>query len=107
MRIPATALIDTPNDVGVSCHPDISARSAPVRIHGKFFIRGDRRLRIHGVTYGPFAPQPDGMPFPQLERVRLDFASMTSIGINAIRTYNVPPQWLLHEADAQEIAVLV
>jgi GT2 family glycosyltransferase len=70
-----------------------------VHVVGKFFARGGRRLRVHGVTYGPFAPNADGQPFPSLERVAGDFDRMQAAGINAVRTYNVPPAWFLHLAD--------
>jgi GT2 family glycosyltransferase len=70
-----------------------------VRVDGKFFARGGRRLRVHGVTYGPFAPNADGQPFPSTERVAGDFGHMQAAGINAVRTYHVPPAWFLHLAD--------
>ena len=66
---------------------------------GKFFARGGKRLRIQGVTYGPFAANESGEPFPAAALVAADFAAMLSAGINALRTYHVPPSWLLHQAD--------
>src|SRR5262249_40935840 len=40
-----------------------SASAHPrVRINGKFFARRNERLRIRGVTYGPFAPNEQGEP---------------------------------------------
>src|SRR5262245_51393063 len=62
-----------------------------VRVDGKFLARGRRRLRVQGVTYGPFAPGADGEPFPALATVDEDFACMQVAGINALRTYHVPP----------------
>src|SRR5262249_35834085 len=61
---------------------------APLRVHvdGKFFTRGNQRLRICGVTYGPFAPGSDGHPFPTPARAADDLARMRAVGINAIRT---------------------
>jgi GT2 family glycosyltransferase len=76
-------------------------------VDGKFFARGRQRLRIRGVTYGPFAPDPEGQPFPAPERVRDDFARMRAIGVNALRTYHVPPEWLLALADEGGLAVFV
>ncbi|HXG08646.1 MAG TPA: glycosyltransferase [Gemmataceae bacterium] len=78
-----------------------------VQVDGKFFSRGGRRLRIRGVTYGPFAPSERGEPFPAPDRVRADLGRMRAIGINAIRTYHVPPEWLLALADEEGMAVLV
>jgi GT2 family glycosyltransferase len=77
------------------------------RVEGKFLARGRRRLRVCGVTYGPFAPNADGQPFPARERVAEDFARMCGAEINALRTYHVPPDWLLAEADEQGLAVFV
>ena len=78
-----------------------------VRVDGKFFARGAQRLRIQGVTYGPFAPNEAGEPFPTPERVGDDFTAMHAAGINAIRTYHVPPSWFLHQADEQGVGVFV
>src|SRR5258707_12742814 len=70
-----------------------------VRVDGKFLARGRQRLRIHGATYGPFAPGADGQPFPTPEAVREDLARMRAAGMNSVRTYHVPPKWLLDLAD--------
>src|SRR5262249_45541637 len=78
-----------------------------VRVDGKFFARGGQRLRVHGVTYGPFAPDAEGQPFPTWQRVGEDFARMRAAGINAVRTYHVPPEWLLRLADAEGTAAFV
>ena len=77
------------------------------RVDGKFLSRGGRRLRAKGVIYGPFPPGDDGHQFPGPGRVRDDFARMLDVGVNAIRTYHVPPTWLLEEAQGQGLSVLV
>src|SRR6185295_13018136 len=61
----------------------------------KLFCSGPNELRWHGVTYGPFAANSSGEPFPTAQIVRGDLAQMTGLGINAIRTYHMPPPWLL------------
>jgi GT2 family glycosyltransferase len=76
-----------------------------VSVEGKFLARGSQRLRVCGVTYGPFACGSDDQPFPTPWRVEDDFARMRAAGINAIRTYHVPPDWLLELAAESEIAV--
>jgi GT2 family glycosyltransferase len=81
--------------------------SASVQIDGKFFARKGRRLRVAGVTYGPFAPDADGEPFPAPAQVRKDFGLMQAAGINTIRTYHLPPEWLLDLADQQEMRVFI
>ena len=70
-------------------HPHSVSR---VRLDGKFFSRGDERIRLNGVTYGPFCPHESDCHFPSQKIVRADFQSMVSIGINSIRTYHAPPQ---------------
>jgi GT2 family glycosyltransferase len=77
------------------------------RVDGKLLLRGNRRLRLHGATYGPFALNEDGQPFPTPARVEEDFARMRDAGINSIRTYHLPPDWLLRLATEQQTGVLV
>jgi hypothetical protein len=69
------------------------------QVAGKFLERGRQRFRVRGVTYGPFAPNAAGHPFPAATAVARDFERMGDIGVNAIRTYHVPPEWLLDLAD--------
>jgi GT2 family glycosyltransferase len=78
-----------------------------LRVHGKAFLCAGQRLQINGVTYGPFAANAAGEPFPSPERVRQDFAMMRSTGINSIRTYHLPPGWLLDLADEEGFGILV
>src|SRR5262249_29236877 len=78
-----------------------------VRVDGKFFARGGQRLWVRGVTYGPFAPGAGGEPFPAPDRVADDFARMRAAGINSVRTYHVPPEWLLYLAEESGLTVLV
>ena len=76
-------------------------------VDGKFFAHGGRRIRMQGVTYGPFATNPAGDPFPSEATVRADFDGMAATGINAIRTYHVPPDWFFDLADEHRIGVFV
>jgi GT2 family glycosyltransferase len=66
-----------------------------VRVEGRRLACGGKRLRIQGVTYGPFPPGAGGEPFPPPEQAAADFAGMRAAGINCLRTYHVPPDWLL------------
>ena len=77
------------------------------RVRGKFLFVGDEKLHIRGVTYGTFRPDADGCEYPRPEIVEQDFALMAANGINALRTYTVPPQWLLDAAHAHGLRVLV
>src|SRR5215468_8849617 len=74
---------------------------------GKFFFRGAEKFFVRSVTYGPFAPSEDGTQFPRPALVQRDFALMRDLGANAIRTFTVPPLWLLDLAHEYGIAVLV
>ena len=99
---PGALVLDTPH----------LARSATnsacrVRVDGKQFARGSERLRVQGVTYGPFPPGPDGHQFPNQDRVTDDFAGMAEIGVNAVRTYHIPPEWFFHLADEAGMFVFV
>ena len=85
--------------------PASDASGAAVRIDGKFFSRGGERVRINGVTYGPFEPNAAGEHFGPVEQIRADFAQMLARGVNAIRTYHVPTEWFLAEADAAGMLV--
>src|SRR4029450_8979994 len=69
-------------------------------VRGKFLWVGDEKLYLRGVTYGPFRPDHFGDTYPAAEVVERDFAMKAAKRINAIRTYNAPPQFLLDLAQA-------
>jgi O-antigen biosynthesis protein len=77
------------------------------RVQGKFIFVGDKKLYIRGVTYGPFRPDQDGDKYHNLEVVERDFAQMAANGLNAVRTYTVPPRWLLDAAERHGLRVMV
>ncbi len=77
-----------------------------VRVDGKFFSRGDKRLLVRGVTYGPFAQNTASEPFPDKGKVLRDFTLMKEIGVNALRLYDFPPEWLLDLADENAMLLL-
>ena len=77
------------------------------KVQGKFLYRGDQKLWIRGVTYGTFCPNADGDQFPQPHIAKRDFAQMAFHGFNSIRTYTVPPIWLLDLAQQHGLSVLV
>ncbi len=62
---------------------------------------------MRGVTYGTFRPDEDGGDFPAVEAVAEDFAGMAAHGVNSVRTYTVPPRWLLDLAHANGLWVMV
>ena len=77
------------------------------RTAGKFLAVGDAKLWVRGVTYGPFRPDARGSEYPAPDVLARDFALMTACGLNAIRTYTVPPPALLDAAAAHGLRVLV
>jgi GT2 family glycosyltransferase len=97
---------------GISVQPPEGTRPGSgsrgrVRVEGKFFARGGERIRVRGVTYGPFEPGADGQPFPRRSTVLDDLARMRAAGINSIRTYRTPPAWMLDLAGEQGVSVLL
>lgn len=76
-------------------------------VRGKFLHVGDEKLFVRGVTYGTFRPDENGNEFHQPEIVERDFAMMAANGINAVRTYTVPPRWLLDLAHANGLYVMI
>ena len=73
---------------------------------GKFLRAGGERLLVKGVTYGTFAPTADGHQYPAPSRVAEDFALMAAHGVNTVRTYTLPPQFLLDEAARHGLYVM-
>ena len=71
---------------------------APPKILGKFFFVGERKLFLRGVSYGPFAVGAHGFPFPEPATLERDFSLMSELGANCLRTFTVPPRWLLDRA---------
>jgi GT2 family glycosyltransferase len=74
---------------------------------GKFLFTGDNKLYIRGVTYGTFRLDATGAEEHCPETVERDFAQMAANGINAVRTYTVPPRWLLDAAQRHGLWVMV
>ena len=74
---------------------------------GKFLFVGDEKLYVRGVTYGTFRPRADGSEYPEPEVVEEDFRQIATNGMNAVRTYTVPPRWLLDTAQEAGLFVMV
>ncbi len=86
--------------------PGRSVDERPV-VRGKFLYAGKQKLWIKGVTYGTFRPDDQGNQYQNPARVERDFAAMAATGINTVRTYTVPPGWLLDIARQQGLRVMV
>ncbi|HEY3412720.1 MAG TPA: glycosyltransferase [Armatimonadota bacterium] len=74
---------------------------------GKFLRVNGRLFLVKGVTYGTFAESEDGYRFPDEATVHLDFRLMREAGVNTIRTYTVPPRYLLDAAREHGLHVIV
>lgn len=90
-----------------ACGPQPAVSPARPVVRGKFLCVGAEKLYVRGVTYGTFRPDAEGNAFPDPTRVAADFAAMSAHGINAVRTYTVPPGWLLELARQHGLRVLV
>src|SRR5581483_5174464 len=73
-------------------------------VRGKSLYLGGQKLRIKGVTYGPFGSEPSGGFEPHT--VARDFAQMAARGINAVRLYGAPERWLLDLAHEHGLVVM-
>src|SRR6266571_3021010 len=77
------------------------------RVRGKFLFLGEEKFWVKGVTYGTFAQDENGIErfVPQI--VERDFASIAENGFNVVRTYTVPPRWVLDAAWRNGLRVMV
>ncbi len=78
-----------------------------VFVKGKFLYNGKEKFYLKGVTYGTFAPDADGLQFPERAVAEKDIALMVSNGFNCIRTYTVPPKYLLDVALEHDLKVMI
>jgi GT2 family glycosyltransferase len=87
----------------------VSANGAIPRpvVRGKFLCLGTEKLYVRGATYGTFRPDGNGVMYPAPATVTDDFAEMSANGFNSVRTYTVPPEWLLDLAHDAGLHVMV
>lgn len=82
-----------------------TVRARPVA-RGKFVHRGNEKLYVRGVTYGTFRPDAAGDEYPSPTTAWHDLALMAASGVNAVRTYTLPPRWFLDAAHHHGLLVL-
>ncbi len=102
-------LLSPASEIVLKLTPAAETVSAGSRttLGGKFLWVGQEKFFVRGVTYGTFRPGIDGAAFPSPRIVEQDFAQMAANGVNAMRTYNAPPHWLLDIAQRCSLRVLV
>jgi glycosyltransferase involved in cell wall biosynthesis len=76
-------------------------------VRGKFLFLREEKFWVKGVTYGTFAQDENGIErfVPQI--VEKDFATIAENGFNLLRTYTVPPRWVLDVAWRNGLRVMV
>jgi glycosyltransferase involved in cell wall biosynthesis len=86
---------------------ELDLTAARPRVRGKFLFLGEEKFWVKGVTYGTFAQDENGIErfVPQI--VEEDFATIAENGFNAVRTYTVPPRWVLDVAWKNGLRVIV
>lgn len=83
------------------------AKGEVVTVKGKFFFIRDKKFFLKGVSYGPFSIGSHGESFPEKSVVEKDFAMIAEMGANCLRTYTVPPDWLLDLAAIYGLRLLI
>jgi len=78
----------------------------PLRVQGKFLYSGESKYFVRGVTYGTFRANEEH-DYGSAEQVARDFGMMKLAGVNSVRTYTVPPGWLLDIAQENDLRVMV
>src|SRR5436190_20790784 len=85
----------------------ITTKDSRIRPAAKFFLEGDKKFFVKGVTYGPFKPDTEGNYLGGPEQVEVDLALMRQAGLNVVRIYYSPPRWFLDRCAAAVLRVLV
>ncbi|MCB1210469.1 MAG: hypothetical protein KDK97_14145, partial [Verrucomicrobiales bacterium] len=80
---------------------------AALSVGGKFFETAGKSLWLNGVSYGPFAPNAAGEPFPAKETLTQDLEHIRSLGFNLLRIYELPTAFLLRETARLGLYLLV
>ena len=78
-----------------------------VYVKGKFLYVNNKKFYAKGVTFGTFKPLEDGSQFPKAADVEKDFMMMAEHGFNCVRTYTVPPQYLLDIALQYNLKIMI
>ncbi len=102
-----TLILEKAKKIPIKRAPVLKKSDPRPSVGGKFLFSGRRKLYIRGVTYGPFHPDSQGCEYRDPDMVERDFSQMAANGINSVRTYTLPPVWLLDIAKRHGILVMV
>lgn len=82
-------------------------RRGPLRARGPWLVNesGDKVI-LQGITYGPFPPNGEGVPWPEEDQMRADLAYIRGLGFNTLRVYEAPHALLLHACEASGLRLL-
>src|SRR5439155_6205429 len=92
---------------GASAAAGAAVAFARPRVSGKFLYVQGCKFFARGVTYGPFASDGAQSEYHDPETVNRDFAAIAALGGNCVRTYTLPPRWLLDIARRHRLYVMV
>jgi len=84
-----------------------TTKDSRIRPAAKFFLEGDKKFFVKGVTYGPFKPDAEGNYLGRPEQVDVDLDLMRQIGLNVVRIYHAPPPWFLDRCTNAGMRLLV
>ncbi len=84
-----------------------TAPNQRIRPAAKFFLEGEKKFFVKGVTYGPFKPDAEGNYLGRPEQVDADLVLMREVGLNVVRIYHSPPRWFLDRCAHAGMRVLV
>ncbi len=87
--------------------PALGTNKSRVEVDGKFLRLNGSKFYVKGVTYGPFAPNPQGEFFASIDRTVKDLRLLTELGANVLRIYYTPPIWFLDLALEHDFRILV
>ena len=85
---------------------EAASRTRPL-VLGKHLYAGGEKLWVRGVTYGPFRADDAGDAYPPAHILEQDFRRIRASGMNAVRTYAVPPRRVLDAALRHGLWVMV
>ena len=87
--------------------PNAALMPARLRVSGKFLRIGDAKVRLRGISYGPFRPNTAGAPFPEDSQLTSDLEHLGTLQFDTIRLYDSPSDHLLKEAQRLGLRLIV